>query len=297
MTTAVVERRINVSGVVRRGLPIEYLTAGEGPPLILLHGVADSAYTWQWVIPALARTHRVYAPSLPGFGNSAKPDVDYTPAFFTTFVSKFMNTLNLERASVVGNSLGGLIAMRLALAQPMRVSSLGIVDSAGLGRDITLLMRLLTLPGIGRMVTIWNKTAIGAWQWAFLVSALLFAHPTDAPKTWVRELSWMARLPGYLDATVATVRGGGTLKGQREDEILLDLLPSLTMPTLVVWGDRDRVVPVRHAYAAMENLPNGYLSLFPDCGHLPHIERAEQFAKVLQRFLREQDVLPMASAK
>lgn len=286
MAITIKERRITVAGMPE--MPIDYLTAGEGPPLVLLHGLGDSALSWQWVLPPLARTHRVYAPNLPGFGTSAKPAVAYSPAFFADFVAAFLDTLGLEQVAVAGNSLGGLIAMRLALTAPDRVAALGLVDSAGLGRNVTPVLRLLTLPGSGKTVTAWNKTALGAWQWALGVSALLFANPWRVPSAWLAQMYRMARVPGYLEATVATARSEMTLKGQREREILLDALPRLTMPTLVIWGTRDRVLPADQAQAAVAGLPRGQLALIPDCGHLPHVECPDHFAAALSQFLSEQ---------
>lgn len=287
MNMTMKERRVNIGVGSQAEVGIDYLTAGEGPPLVLLHGLGDSAMSWQWVLPELARTHRVFAPSLPGFGTSAKPSVVYSPEFFTSCMTAFLDTLELEQAVVVGNSLGGLVALRLALAAPGRVPALGLVDSAGLGREVTPAMRLLTVGAIGTFVTAWNSTALGAWQWALGVSALLFAHPTRVPRAWLAQLYRMARVPGYLEATVATARSEITLKGQRDREILLDALPRLTMPVLVVWGERDRVVPPAHAQAAVEHLPRGRLALIPDSGHLPQVERPEHFTAALSRFLGE----------
>ena len=123
------ERYVDVDG-----LPTRYLRAGTaGPPLVLLHGVGDNALDWQWVMPTLARTRRVYALDLPGSGGSINPDIDYSPAFFTQFLSAFLDALEIERTAVVGNSLGGLVSLRLALSEPSRVSALGLVASAGLG--------------------------------------------------------------------------------------------------------------------------------------------------------------------
>ncbi len=112
------------------GLPIRYLCAGEGPPLVLLHGAGDNALDWRWVLPALARTHRVYAPDLPGSPESARPVADYSPAFLERFVAGFLDALEIEHAAVAGNSIGGLVALRLALSEPERVGSLVLVDSA-----------------------------------------------------------------------------------------------------------------------------------------------------------------------
>src|SRR5215216_4493606 len=125
------EREIEVEG-----LPIHYLTAGTGPPLVLLHGAGDNALDWRWVMPALAANHRVYAPDLPGSPDSARPAADYSPAFFERFVAGFLDASGIERVAVAGNSLGGLIALRLALSEPARVTALILIDSAGLGRTV-----------------------------------------------------------------------------------------------------------------------------------------------------------------
>src|ERR687893_902622 len=111
------------------GLPIRYLSAGNGPPLILLHGAGDNSLDWRWVLPALTRNHRVYAPDLPGSPDSARPAAGYSPAFFERFVAGFLDALDIEGAGMVGNSLGGLIALRLALSAPARVTGLVLVDS------------------------------------------------------------------------------------------------------------------------------------------------------------------------
>lgn len=143
------------------GLPVRYLAAGEGPPLVLLHALGESAFDWRWAMPALARSHSVYAPDLPGFGESAKPAADYSPAFFTRFVAAYLDALGIERAAVVGNSLGGHAALRLSLSEPGRVSRLGLVGSAGLGREISYALRLPTLLGYGEVAISWGKTAPG----------------------------------------------------------------------------------------------------------------------------------------
>src|ERR687885_1531336 len=131
------------------GLPIRYLAAGEGPPLVLLHGAGDNALDWRWVMPDLAATHRVYAPDLPGSPDSARPTVDYSPAFFERFIAGFLDALEIGPATFVGNSLGGLIALRLALSEPARVTALVLVDSAGLGRTINPAFTSVNVPGLG----------------------------------------------------------------------------------------------------------------------------------------------------
>jgi pimeloyl-ACP methyl ester carboxylesterase len=268
------------------GLPTRYLTAGTtGPPLVLLHGVGDNAFDWRWVMPALASTHRVYAPDLPGSGGSAKPLTDYSPAFFTRFVGAFLDALGVDRATVIGNSLGGLVGLRLALAEPERVTALGLVSSAGLGREVTYALRSMAVPGYGKLAVAWGKRRPGAAQRALGRAALVFARPRGAPRKWIKEQYRLARLPGFLEAQLATVRAQVGLKGQRE--VLVDRLAQLERPTMVVWGTRDRVIPYSHAKEAASRLQEGYLELIPECGHLPQVEQPERFVSGLRRFLSE----------
>ena len=268
------------------GLPVHYLTAGEGPTLVLLHALGESALDWRWVLPALARTHRIYAPDLPGFGYSAKPSAEYSPAFFARFVGAYLDALGLEHVAVVGNSIGGLAALRLALSEPARITALGLVASAGLGREITYALRLPTLPGYGEGAVVWGKTPLGAFQRAWLRVPLLFACPGRVPAEWITEQTRIAQLPGFTEATMTALRTQVDLGGQRK--VLVDQLPQLQMPTLVVWGERDRVFPYSQGQKALSRLRQGSLELVPDCGHLPHVERPDRFAAILGQFLEGQ---------
>jgi 2-hydroxy-6-oxonona-2,4-dienedioate hydrolase len=274
------ERRIQVDG-----LPIRYLEAGEGPPLVLLHALGESALDWRWVLPALARTNHVYAPDLPGFGYSAKPSAEYSSAFFARFVAAYLDALGVERAAVAGNSLGGLIGLRLALSEPERVVALALFDSAGLGREVAYALRLPTLPGYGEGAAAWGKTPLGAFQRAWLRVPLLFGRPERVHTEWITEQARLAQLPGFMEATMSALRAQVDLGGQRE--VLVDQLPHLQMPTLIVWGEQDRIFPVSQAREAVACLREGYLDLIPDCGHLPQIECPERFVASLNRFLSE----------
>ena len=255
-----------------------------GPPLVLLHGVGDSALDWQWVMPTLAGTHRVYAPDLPGSGGSIKSDVDYSPAFFTQFLSAFLDALEVKHAAVIGHSLGGLVGLRLALSEPSRVSALGLVASAGLGREVTHALRSLALPGTGRLAVAWGKRPPGAAQRALGRSTLLFARPWRVPRKWLKEQYRLARLPGFLEAQLATVRAQVGLRGQRE--VLVDRLAQLEVPTRLVWGTGDRVLPYSQAKEGVSRLQEGSLELISDCGHSPHVEQPERFVSALDRFLK-----------
>jgi pimeloyl-ACP methyl ester carboxylesterase len=187
-------------------------------------------------LPELSRNYRVYAPDLPGFGDSGKPrTADYTPAFFERFVAAFLDALGIERAAVVGNSLGGLIALRLALSDPERVTALGLISSAGLGREVSPALVPATLPVYGELAVSWRKTPLGAAQRAWGRVPLVFANPARVPPQWIAEQYRLSQLPGYLKANVAALRAQlHPFLGQRE--VMLDQLHRLQIPTLVVWG-------------------------------------------------------------
>jgi pimeloyl-ACP methyl ester carboxylesterase len=282
------QRKVNVAfeehNVEIDGLPIRYLAAGEGPPLVLLHGAGDNALDWRWVMPALAATHRVYAPDLPGSPDSARPAAGYSPAFFERSVASFVDALGIGRATFVGNSLGGLIALRVALSEPARVTALVLVDSAGLGPEVNPAFTSVNVPGLGEAAMPFWRTPVGAHQRAWGRTALLFARPPrSVPREWLAEQRRLALSPGYLEAHLSVLRALVGPLGQRE--VLVEKLSSLEVPTLVVWGSRDRVFPESHAREAAARLRDGSLAVIPGCGHMPHVECPDRFLAALDRFL------------
>jgi pimeloyl-ACP methyl ester carboxylesterase len=264
------------------GLNIRYLTAGnDEPPLVLLHGVGDSAFDWSWVIPTLGTKHRVIAPDFPGSGDSAKPKREYSLEFLTQFLGDFLNTLQIQRAVLLGNSLGGLIALRFALSNPQQVAAMVLVSTMGFSQLANLVLSNLTLPIFGEFAIAWSKTPLGAKQRAWSRAALLFAHPSKVPAAWLAEQERLALLPGFLEANLSILR---YLLGQRQE--VLESLPQLQMPTLVVWGVNDLVLPNYQAdQDAINRLQQAHLALIPDCGHLPQVERPELFTNAVKDFL------------
>jgi len=244
-TAEITERNINATVEEQRveadGLPVRYLGAGEGPPLVLLHSAGDNSLDWRWVLPALARTHSVYAPDLPGSPDSARLVADYSPAFFERSVAAFLDALGIERATLVGNSLGGLIALRLALSDPACVDALVLVSGAGLGRAVNPVFASVNVPGLAEAAMPLWRTPVGAYQRASGRATLLFEGPGRTPRGWLTEQCRLARSPGYLEAYVTALRALVRPWGQRE--VLVDRLPLLKMPKLVAWGARDRVFP------------------------------------------------------
>jgi pimeloyl-ACP methyl ester carboxylesterase len=278
---AVRDRRVCVDGV-----KLQYLEAGSGPPLLLLHGHEQSATSWRWVLPALARTHRVLALSLPGHGDSAPAVGGYAPGTdLAPLVADFLDAVGVGSLHVVGNSVGGAVALRLALADPARVQTLTLVDSAGLGRAVNPLLALATLPVIGELAVMISRLPGGAMQRTSMSAAMLFAQPLRVPKEFFTEQHALGQRPGQLEASTAMARALFDATGQRE--VLLDQLPTLTMPTLVIWGGCDYLLPASQAQAAVDRLPHGRLALFAECGHLPHVECPDRFATVLSEWLAE----------
>jgi pimeloyl-ACP methyl ester carboxylesterase len=275
------EHNINVDG-----MNIHYRAGGEGPPLVLLHGIGESAFSWSWVLPDLARAYHVYAPDLPGFGDSDKPNVDYSPDFFMRFVAAFLDTLGIERAVLVGNSFGGTMAIRLALSAPSRVTALCLVGSAGLGQAVHPSMSSLTLLGYGELAIMAGKTPLGATQRAWSRAMLLLANPQLARPEWIAEQVRLSQMPGFLEAVIRSLRAQLDIVGQRE--VLLDQLPRLTMPTLLIWGTHDWIFPATQAQEAVGRLQYGHLVLLSNCGHLSQIECPDRFVAALHQFLMEQ---------
>jgi 2-hydroxy-6-oxonona-2,4-dienedioate hydrolase len=230
----------------------------------------------------LARNHRVYAIDLPGYDGSVKPP-DYAPAFTANFISSFLDAAGVERATVVGNSFGGLTALHLGLSEPERVYALILSDSAGLGRAVNPALAAVTLPGGGDVAKILDKTPLGAGQRAFSRALLLFARPWQIPPKWLKDQYQLAQMPNFMEATLESIRSAVGLAGQRE--VFLDQLPRLQMPTLIMWGIEDRVIPLWHAGAAVSRLDKGTLRFIPNCGHLPHVEQPKRFVSILENFL------------
>jgi pimeloyl-ACP methyl ester carboxylesterase len=266
------------------GHPVSYRLAGSGPVLVLIHGITSSSRTWERVLPALAEHFTVLAPDLLGHGESAKPRGDYSLGAYASGVRDLMIALDHPRATVVGHSLGGGIAMQLAYQHPERVERLALVSSGGLGREVNLMLRAATLPGSEYVLPLLCAPAI-----------------RDAVRTVGRAMGAIGLRPGAdlqgvlegfgslseLDARRAfrhTTRSIIELGGQRvsaQDRLYL----AAGMPTLIVWGERDPMIPVAHGRAAHAEMPGSRLEVFPDAGHFPFNDDPLGFARVLRDFI------------
>lgn len=243
---------------------IHYYTGGDGPPLLLIHGLASRGEDWSGVFPILAPHHRIYAIDLLGYGGSDRPHVDYSIALETDVVRGFLDALHLERADVAGVSMGGWIALRLAAEHPERVRKLVLLDSAGFEFPTTLAPDSFTphdLGGMQRLIDL--QTARAPHVPAFVLRDLLRVN---------REHAWIIR------AQLASMLS-------RRD-LMEGHLARVTMPTLLLWGTRDLLIPYSVGVRMQHELPNARLVALDGCGHLAIIDCKETARPEMERFLR-----------
>ncbi len=269
------------------GRAVEYLVAGDGPVLVLLHGDGETARDWRWVMPGLAAAgHRVLALSLPGHGGSASAD-SYAQEDLADWLASVLEALGLDRATVIGNSIGALMGLHLTLRRPDLVERLVLVDSAGLGRVVNPVLAAETLPGLGEAAIAMSLMPGGAPLRAAVRSVNLFGQPWRAPAGWwLDQLRW-GSAPALLHASVECKRAILGAAGQHH--VITGRLGEVRVPTLVLWGLLDKVVPFTHGRAAAKRLPNGRFQLLAGCGHMPHVECPKAFVDAVLRFLAQPD--------
>jgi pimeloyl-ACP methyl ester carboxylesterase len=275
------------------GVGVHYLEAGSGPPLLLVHGLGSSAgLEFRFNLEALATRHRVLAPDLPGFGQSDKPDLSYSVEFFVATLNELLGILGIDRLAVLGVSLGGRVALGLALARPQVVEGLILVDSLGLGvpRQV-MAYRLLLMRGIGELIMTSTGQAIRRlnpkmirrfWSW-YLNRPQSMEHVLSDSR--IADHGQMLDTPGYRAAYLATLRSLATRSSLREGVALEHELARLTIPVLLVWGRHDHLFPPSHAQAAARALPRARLEIFEDAGHTPQMEEPDRFNRLVLDFL------------
>jgi len=276
--------RFDLEHVTIHGHDIAYRMGGAGPVIMLIHGMAGSSQTWRHVMPALSERFTVIAPDLIGHGQSAKPRTDYSIGAFATFVRDLLVALGHDRATLVGQSLGGGVALQFAYQFPERCDRLVLVSSGGLGEEVSLLLRALSLPGVEHVLPIActhlvHDTGVRIGGWLDNLGLRPGPHLQEIWESYGSLADAAART-----SFVHTLRSVVDHAGQRVSATNRLYLAS-EVPTLIVWGDRDQFIPVGQAYATHEALPGSRLEIFPGVGHYPHCERPQQFVDVLVDFM------------
>nr|WP_246568599.1 alpha/beta hydrolase [Streptomyces flaveus] len=258
--------------------------AGKGDAVLLIHGIGDSSDTWRDVMPGLAKYHRVIAPDLLGHGRSDKPRADYSLAAYANGMRDLLSVLGIERATIVGHSLGGAVAMQFAYQFPDRCERLVLVGTGGIGRQVTPLLRAATLPGASLLLQALQLPTV-RWQWGAAVKVLQWLRTdlgVDAPDL----LRVLEALPDATsrNAFVRTLRAVVDWRGQVGTMMDRTYLAQ-GMPTMLVWGGRDQVVPALHAGFGHVSMPGSRLEIFEDAGHFPFRTDPDRFLTVIRDFI------------
>jgi pimeloyl-ACP methyl ester carboxylesterase len=266
------------------GHDVTYRTAGSGPVVILVHGIASSSETWGMVMPALANRVTVVAPDLLGHGGSTKHAGDYSLGALATGIRDLMIALGHDRATLVGHSLGGGVVLQFAYQFPDRCERLVLVGSGGLGKEVALHLRALSIPGVEYLLA---PAFTPRLQMAGTTMLQWLGRVGLRPSPYFEQF-WR----GYgslLDratrrAFFHTLHSVVDPRGQRVSALDRLYLAS-GRPTVIIWGERDPVIPVGHAHAAHEAMPGSVLHILEDVGHFPQLEQPEGFVRVVLDFI------------
>ena len=275
-------------------LTIHHTYGGSGSPVLFIHGLGSSGYIeWRFNLVRTSRNHRVFAPDLPGYGRSDKPRAArYGIPYFAKTIDRYMQNRHLRGAAVVGTSMGGRIALELALRYPERVGKLVLVNSLGLGRPrIQPYYPVMLLPRLGESLLhgLRHGLRLAPSHLIRRVSARFTGATGDLEKTmsdeYLDHLREMYEAEGYTDAYLATVRSLGSPRSL----IGMDVsrrLDHLEVPVLLIWGANDPLFPLEQARRALDLIPGSRLAVIEGAGHTPQAERPEEFNKQLAAFLR-----------
>jgi pimeloyl-ACP methyl ester carboxylesterase len=267
------------------GEAINTIELGEGPPLVFVHGLAGSWQNWLEQVPVLAREHRVVTLDLPGFGSSPMPSGEISIARYARLLDGLLGELAIDAAAVVGNSMGGFIAAELAIAFPQRVERLVLVSAAGIStyadpRTARALPALRLSQRIVAAGAAWaaskSDTVARRARLRQATLALVVRHPSKLPAPLAAEQLRGAGKPGFVQALASIL-----------DYDFRERLPEIACPTLIVWGDGDRVINVRDADVFAELIGGSRRVVFEDTGHVAMLERPAAFNALLSEFLEE----------
>ncbi|WP_233158267.1 alpha/beta fold hydrolase [Actinokineospora bangkokensis] len=259
--------------------------AGSGPAVLLVHGISDNSGTWLRVLSDLARTHTVIAPDLLGHGKSDKPRADYAAAAYACGMRDLLSVLDVDRVTVVGHSLGGGVAMQFAYQFPDRCERLVLVSSGGVSREVHPALRLAAMPGAELAMPVIASAPVRSLvariaPWLPPVAGLDFGPDLD----YALERYAGLRDPSARTAFLRTLRSVVDVRGQVVTMLDRCYL-TRGIPTLLLWGARDRIIPAAHAQLAHAAMPGSRLEVFDDSGHFPHHTEPQRFLATLLDFI------------
>ena len=265
------------------GERVVYVDEGSGEVLLLLHGMAGSSQTWRSVIKPLSRRFRVIAPDLPGHGESTKPRSDYSLGAFAVLLRDLLDELGVTRATIIGHSLGGGVAMQFLYQHPDYAQRLILIGSGGLGPDVGLTLRLLSAPGAELIMPIIAPRQVltaGDRVWSWLRKAGIEAPRGE--EIW-RSYSTFSDAP-TRQAFLRTLRSVVDYRGQAVSA-LNRLNTKTELPIMAIWGEKDAIIPVKHAYAAQQARPDIRLEVLAGVGHFPQVERPAEVVELIEDFI------------
>jgi pimeloyl-ACP methyl ester carboxylesterase len=261
-----------------------FVCFGNGPALLLIHGIGDSSDTWQPVLDELGRHHTVVAPDLLGHGRSEKPRADYSIAAYANGMRDLLSVLEIDRVTVIGHSLGGGVAAQFAYQFPERCERLVLVDSGGVGRSVSPFLRLATVPGVEALMPLFGLPPV---RMATRITAGVLRHLSTALGRDAEELlAVFDALPDTAARTaiLRTLRSGVDWRGQVITMLDRAYLAE-GMPTLLVWGRHDAVIPLGHGRLAHAAMPGSRFEIFDDAGHFPHHSDPARFVQIVSDFM------------
>jgi pimeloyl-ACP methyl ester carboxylesterase len=279
------EGAFGVRYVTVHGYRRAYVKAGSGPVLLLIHGIGDSSDSWRPVVEQLAEHHTVVAPDLLGHGRSEKPRADYTVTGYANGMRDLLSVLEIDRATVLGHSLGGGVAAQFAYQFPERCERLVLVGSGGVGRSVSPLLRMAAIPGAEALMPFLGTPPVKLLSrvGANLLRILDTALGRDAEEM----LAVFDALPNTeaRRTILRTLRSGVDWRGQ-----VITMLDRAYLaegvPTLIIWGRRDAIIPLGHARLAHLAFPGSELEIFDEAGHFPHHSDPARFVRVVREFVR-----------
>lgn len=270
------DKFVNVGSVKTR-----YWTAGQkGFPIILIHGLGQSVENWMYNIEELAKHFKVYALDLVGFGKSDKPKVTFSYSDFAQFLNEFMITMNIEKANLIGHSLGGAIVLKFALDYHDKVNKLVIVGSEGLGKEASLMFRIMSLPLIGELIA--QPSRKGTEK---LYKECVFNKNSITDE--MIDLGYeIASIKGWKESFLNTLRATINFFGYKRkiiNSIILNL-NKIESSTLIIWGQQDKFHPIIDTKIAKKSIPDATIHVFDKCGHVPMIEYPKEFNSIVKQF-------------